>query len=158
MPILITYFSPTGTTKAMAERMAEAIGADLYEIVPKTPYTNADLNWKNPLARCNKEKFGKKDVPVAGRLPDFTKYDRIIIGFPIWYYGAPNIIRTFAEQLNWKDKQIGIFATSGGSEMGKTAWKLAPAFHGEGRIVGAKRFSSRTDTAVLKRWGETIWK
>ena len=85
--ILVAYFSASAAkvTEKVAERLAETIGADLFEIVPEVPYTAADLRWANPLARCNKEKFGKKDVPSVGKVENFAEYDLIILGFPIWY-------------------------------------------------------------------------
>ena len=95
MKTLVAYFSAQGTTAKVAKELAEKIGADVFEIVPEIPYTEADIKWTNPLSRCNKEKIGKKDVPVAGKIDTFDEYDTIYIGFPIWYYGAPNVINTF---------------------------------------------------------------
>ena len=95
--------------------------AEIFEIKPEVPYSSSDINWKNPLARCNKEKIGKKDVPLADKLESIDAYDTIYIGFPIWYYGAPNIIQTFVKDFDWAGKKIYLFATSGGSEMNKTA-------------------------------------
>ena len=85
MSTLITYFSAeAGTTAKVAKDLAAKLGANIFEIKPEKPYTNADLNWKNPLARCNREKLGKKDVPVAGRIDNLSDYDTVYIGFPIW--------------------------------------------------------------------------
>ena len=85
MATLVTFFSAEGTTAKVAKELAAAIGADIFEIRPEKPYTAADIRWTNPLARCNREKFGKKDVPVTGTVPDFAGYDTVLIGFPIWY-------------------------------------------------------------------------
>ena len=82
MDILVTYFSPTGTTKAIARELADQIKADYFEIQPEKPYTAADLNWKNPLARCNREKLGKKEVPVAGQVQGWEEYDTVYLGLP----------------------------------------------------------------------------
>ena len=95
MKSLVAYFSAGGVTAGVARDLADAVGADLFEIKPVKPSTAADIKWTNPLARCNKEKIGKKDVPIADRVADMDAYDMLYIGFPIWYYGAPNIIATF---------------------------------------------------------------
>ena len=85
MKTLVIYFSAEkGKTRAIAEELAKKIGADLFEIKPVEPYTDADLKWTNPLARCNKEKFGKKSVPIEGRVDNFDEYDMVYIGFPVW--------------------------------------------------------------------------
>ena len=126
MKTLVAYFSAQGTTAALAKALAEKVGADLFEIKPVTPYTAADIRWTNPLARCNREKIGKKDVPVAGTVADWESYDRVYLGFPIWYYGAPNVVNTFCQGYSWEGKQAVLFATSGGSDIGRTAEKLQP--------------------------------
>ena len=87
MKTLIAYFSVQGTTAKVAKGAAEHLGADLFEIKPEKPYTAADIKWVNPLARCNKEKIGKKDVPVVGQIENFGDYDLILIGFPKMEYG-----------------------------------------------------------------------
>ena len=128
--LLITYFSAGGTTAKVAKDLAEGIGADLFAIQPQTPYSAADIKWTNPLARCNREKIGKKDVPVAGAVADWESYDLVYLGFPIWYYGAPNVVNTFCKGYNWEGKQAVLFATSGGSDIGRTAEKLQPYMPG----------------------------
>ena len=130
MKTLVAYFSAQGTTAALAKALAEKVGADLFEIRPVTPYTAADIRWTNPLARCNREKIGKKDVPVAGAVADWESYDLVYLGFPIWYYGAPNVVNTFCKGYNWERKQAVLFATSGGSDIGRTAEKLQPYMPG----------------------------
>ena len=154
MKTLVTYFSASGITAEAARALAKATGADLFEIVPEKPYSEADINWKNPLARCNKEKFGKKDVPVTGSIEDFNQYDVVFIGFPIWYGTAPNVVNTFAKGYDWKGKKIGIFATSGGSGIGKTAAKLQPFVEGA-EIVDAQ-VNLPLDAGSLKEWAEKI--
>ena len=94
------------------------------------PYTAADIRWTNPVARCNREKIGKKDVPVAGTVANWESYDLVYLGFPIWYYGAPNVINTFCKGYDWQGKQAVLFATSGGSDIGRTAEKLQPYMPG----------------------------
>ena len=105
--ILIAYFSVEGTTAAVAKGAAEKAGADLFEIKPLHPYTAADIRYTNPLARCNKEKLGKKSVPVLGKVDGFPDYDVVFVGFPIWYVSAPNVVNTFCKET--------FCETSGGS-------------------------------------------
>ncbi|MBR3305387.1 MAG: NAD(P)H-dependent oxidoreductase [Christensenellaceae bacterium] len=124
MKILVTYFSAEGTTRKVAEELARMIGADLFEIEPEKIYTQADINWRNPVSRCNLEKFGKKDVPVKGKIEGFDQYDTVLIGFPIWYGAAPNVVNTFCKGYDWTGKTVYAFATSGGGGIGKTAEKL----------------------------------
>ena len=137
MKTLIAYFSAEGTTAKVAKDLAERLGADLFEIRPEQIYTKADIRWTNPLARCNKEFFGKKDVPVTGAVDGFADYDTVYIGFPIWYGCAPNVVNTFCKAYNWSGKKVRIFATSGGSGIGKTAEKLQPYVKGA-EILDAK--------------------
>ncbi len=140
MKILTAYFSAEGTTAALARELAGQTGSDLFEIRPVQPYTAADIRWTNPLARCNREKAGGKDVPFVGTVENWDAYDMVFLGFPIWYYGAPNIINTFCRSFDWSGKKLAIFATSGGSDIGKTAQKLKPYLKGDPEIVEAKVF------------------
>ena len=150
MKSLVAYFSASGVTAKVAKAVAYAVEADLFEIRPEKPYSSADLNWMNPMARCNREKFGKKDVPVAGTVERMDAYDTIYLGFPIWYGCAPNVINTFLKGYNLSKKKIALFATSGGSGMGKTAEKLQPYLSGA-FVVDAKLFQSSSDAAAWVR-------
>lgn len=152
MKTLITYFSAQGTTAGVAKGAAEHLGADLFEIKPEKPYTTADIKWANPLARCNKEKIGKKDVQVVGQIENFEDYDLILIGFPIWYGCAPNVVNTFCKGYDWTGKKVAAFATSGGSGIGKTADKLKPYVAGA-VSVDAKLVHSDME---LKDWIEQL--
>ena len=136
--------------------MAEAIEGELFEIVPETPYTAADVNWKNPLSRCNKEKVGKKDVPIKNKAEDMDSFDTLFIGFPIWYWAAPNIINTFVKQYDLSGKKIVLFATSGGSDIGKTADKLKPYLSEGAEIIGAKVLNGNQSMDSLKKWAESL--
>lgn len=137
MKTLITYFSAQGTTKRIAEAVAKECGVDAFEITPVEPYTEADIKYTNPLSRCNKEKFGKKDVPVAGKIENFDEYDTILIGFPIWYGAAPNVVNTFCKGYDFTGKKVIAFATSGGSPIGKTAEKLSEYVKGASEVTAA---------------------
>ena len=142
MKAVVAYFSVEGKTERYAKALAEAIRAELFTIVPETPYTAADIKWTNPLARCNREKLGKKDVPIRGSIDRWEDYDTVFLGFPIWYYAAPNVINTFCKSYDWTGKKLFLFATSGGSNIGKTADKLRPYLKGAPEIVGADVYQS----------------
>ena len=124
MKALVAYFSAeSGRTANVAKSLAAAIGADLFEIKPEKPYTSSDLNYMNPLARCNREHIAKKQVSVSGKVENFAEYDTVLIGFPIWYGCAPNVVNTFCKEYDFTGKKVAAFATSGGSGIGKTAEK-----------------------------------
>ena len=147
MKSIVIYFSAeAGKTRKIAKSLAEQAKSSLFEIVPEKPYTEADLRWTNPLARCNREKIGKKDVLIAGRVEEWESYDTIYLGFPIWYSGAPNVINSFCKEYDWTGKKVCIFATSGGSGLGKTAEKLIPFMRGA-EIADARRVSSIEELA-----------
>ena len=150
------FFSAQGTTAKVAKNLARQAGIEAFEITPSEPYSDADIKWTNPLARCNKEKIGKKDVPFECALKDISEYDTVFIGFPIWYYGAPNIISTFVKAFDWTGKRIALFATSGGSDIGKTAAKLEPSLGGKGEIVASKLFKPSVTKEDLKEWAESV--
>ena len=116
MKTLVAYFSAeSGRTAGVAKCLASAIGADLFEIKPEKPYSASDLNYMNPLARCNREHIAKKIVPVSGKIQEFEQYDMVLIGFPIWYGCAPNVVNTFCKDYDFSGKKVAAFATSGGS-------------------------------------------
>ena len=145
MSTLVTYFSAeAGRTKKVAEDLAKKLGADLFEITPEKPYTAADLRYMNPMARCNREKFGNKDVPVVGKVEGFDGYDTVYLGFPIWYGCAPNVVNTFCKGYDWTGKSVHAFATSGGSGIGRTADKLMPYVR-DAAFVDAQLVSSAAD-------------
>ena len=125
---LVAYFSASGTTKRIAEMVAEAAGADLYEIEPTVPYTKADLNWMDKTSRSSvemKDKTSRPEIkPTDAKVAD---YDGILIGFPIWWYVAPTIVNTFLEAYDFSGKKIVLFATSGGSGFGNTVKELQPS-------------------------------
>ena len=155
MKALVAYFSAeSGRTAAVAKTLASAIGADLFEIKPEKPYTASDLNYMNPLARCNREHIAKKSVPVVGKVGDFEQYDTVLIGFPIWYGCAPNVVNTFCKEYDFTGKKVAAFATSGGSGIGKTAERLKP--YVSGADVAAAKLVNGTDATSLKRWAESL--
>lgn len=142
---LVAYFSASGVTKKTAEMLAEAAGADLYEITPKVAYTKADLDWMNKKSRSSVEMSDKTIRPeIEDKDAHVENYDEIIVGFPIWWYVAPTIINTFLEKYDFSGKKIVLFATSGGSGFGNTVKELEPSAPGaeivEGKVLnGAGR-------------------
>lgn len=116
MKTLVMYFFETGTTKMRAQAIASAIGADLYEIKAKAPYTSQDRNWHDDSSRCNREQYDERSRPeFAGEVPDISGYDCILVGHPTWWGIPPRVVQTVLEQLDLSDKILGSFATSGGS-------------------------------------------
>ncbi len=152
---LVAYFSASGVTKRAAEIVAEAAGADLYEITPKVRYTDADLNWMDKKSRSSVEMSDKKIRPeiITGDI-DVAPYDEILIGFPIWWYVAPTIINTFLESYDFSGKKIVLFATSGGSGFGNTVRELQPSAP-NAQIVEGKLLNGATKQSVSK-WVETF--
>ena len=116
---LVAYFSAEGTTRAKAQLLAEAEGADIYEIKPQSPYTQEDINWRKPLSRCNKEWLKKAKPALADTAANIADYDEILLAFPFWYFTAPLIIRSFLDAYDFSGKKIKVFATSGGSDFKK---------------------------------------
>lgn len=153
---LVAYFSASGTTAKAAKVLAGAVEADLYEIKPAVPYTSADLNWTDQQSRSSVEMKDKRsrpaladgDAPVAG-------HDVIFLGFPIWWYVAPTIINTFLERYDFTGKTIVLFATSGGSGLGKSSEGLKDSAPGA-RILEGRMLNGRLDPMELKAWAEGL--
>lgn len=151
---LVAYFSASGVTAKLAHTLADAIGADLFEIQPEVPYTNADLDWTNKSSRSSVEMNDKAFRPaITGKVEHMEQYDRIFVGFPIWWYVAPTIINTFLEQYDLTEKKVIPFATSGSSGMGNTNAELKASCQGADLAEG-KRFGGNTAAAELKAWAE----
>lgn len=151
---LVAYFSASGVTAKLAKTLSETIGADLYEIQPAIPYTSADLDWTNKKSRSSIEMEDKSFRPaIMGKAENMAQYDRIFVGFPIWWYVAPTIINTFLEQYDLTGKKVIPFATSGMSGMGNTNAELRDSCKGADLREG-KRFSTKTKASELKSWAE----
>lgn len=152
MKTLVAYFSASGTTKMVANRLAGAIGADLFEIEPKIPYSNQDLDWTNKNSRSSLEMNDRSSRPeVAKKVSNMEQYDKIFVGFPIWWYVAPTIVNSFLEQYDLSGKTIVPFATSGGSGMGETNKHLEPSCKGA-VLKDGKRFATYVSEEGLKAW------
>ena len=153
---LVVFFSASGTTKKVAEMIAEEAKADLFEIEPKVPYTKADLDWMNKKSRSSVEMSDKKYRPeIMKKELDMSSYDEILLGFPIWWYVAPTIINTFLESYDFSGKTIVPFATSGGSGMGNTNEKLAPSCPGAILMKG-KMLNGLLSQEELKAWVKSL--
>lgn len=151
---LVAYFSASGVTAKLAKNLAEAIDADLHEIQPQIPYSQMDLNWNDPKSRSSVEMNDKSFRPaVANQVEDMAQYERIFVGFPIWWYVAPTIINTFLEQYDLTGKKIIPFATSGSSGMGQTNAGLRDSCPGA-ELAEGRRFASQTPQAELKAWAD----
>lgn len=153
---LVAFFSASGVTKRAAEKLADAISADLYEIKPAVPYTNADLNWQDKRSRSSIEMNDPSSrLELADKNVDIEAYDRIFLGFPIWWYTAPTIIRSFLESYDFTGKIIVLFATSGGSGLGKTAKDLSASCPGA-VIADGRLLNGNITESMLKQWSETF--
>ena len=146
---LVAYFSASGKTAILANDLAKAAGADLYEICPAVPYTSADLNWQNKQSRSSIEMSDHSSRPaLADTNADIAAYDTIYIGFPVWWYIAPTIINTFLESYDFSGKKIILFATSGGSGFGKAVQNLQPSAP-DAEIIEGKVNPSAKDIEAL---------
>ena len=153
---LVAYFSATGTTAKVAETLADSVGADIYEIEPEVPYTEADLNWRDANARSSIEMNDPLSRPaIAGKRDNMDDYDTIYVGFPIWWYVAPTIINTFLESYDMTGKTIIPFATSGSSGMGKTNEKLLRSCLGANLLEG-KVFKVTASESELNAWASKL--
>ena len=154
---LVAYFSASGVTRGVAKELAEVIGADLYEIKPETPYTEADLNWQNEKSRSSIEMKDKSSRPaVADKNANIAAYDVVFVGFPIWWYVAPTIINTFLESYDFAEKTIVPFATSGSSGIGETVANLKGSVAVSATIADGKILNGRQTKESLKAWVDNL--
>lgn len=149
---LVAYFSASGVTEKVAKKMAEGIGADLFEIVPEKRYTDADLDWRNKNSRSTIEMHDLSFRPaISSKIDDMGQYDVVFIGYPIWWYREPTIIDTFVESYDLSGKMIVPFATSGGSDMSGSEDNIAKSAKGA-KVVKGRRFSASADKKELSDW------
>ena len=149
---LVAYFSASGVTAKVAENLSEAIGADIFEIKPATPYTKADLDWRDTQSRSSVEMSDSMSRPkIAAWRDNMSEYDTIFIGFPIWWYIAPKIVNTFLESYDFTGKTIVPFATSGGSGMGNTNEALRLSTMGA-KLLQGKVFRADATAEDFEAW------
>lgn len=153
MKKLVAYFSASGVTKAVAQKLAQAANTDLFEIVPQQIYTNADLNWRDKHSRSSVEMNDRACRPAIAAAPDVSGYDVIFVGFPVWWYREPSIIDTFLESADFTGKTVVPFCTSGGSGLGDAA-KNMQALSPGAKVYDGKRFSASASADELKKWAE----
>ena len=150
--ILVAYFSATGTTKKVAEKIAELTGADIYEIEPANPYSDADLNWNDRNSRSTKEMNDPNVRPEIGSADiSLDQYKTIYLGYPIWWGDAPRIMATFVEKYNFDGKKVIPFCTSGGSGIGRSGSNLG-TLAGGGNFVTGERLNSSADTNNIQNF------
>ena len=153
---LVAYFSASGVTAKIAERLADTIDADIFEIQPAVPYTEADLDWRNKESRSSIEMNDLTFRPrVSGQRDNMEEYDIIFVGFPIWWYIAPTIINTFLETYDFSGKTVIPFATSGGSGMGNTNENLSASCP-NARILQGKVFKSDATASDFAAWVDSL--
>jgi len=150
--VLVAFFSATGTTKGVAEKIAAITGGDLYEIVPAEPYTDADLNYNNSSSRSTKEQNDKSARPEIGSEDiSLEGYATVYLGFPIWWGEEPRILDTFVEKYSFDGVRVIPFCTSGGSGTGRSGPNME-ALAGSGIWLEGKRFGGNVSEADLRAW------
>lgn len=154
--VLVAYFSASGVTAKVAESLAKAAGADLFEIEPKQPYTSEDLNWNNKQSRSTIEMNDRSCRPaIHSVVTDMEQYDFIFVGFPVWWYREPSIIDTFMEAYDFGGKTVIPFCTSGGSSIGDSAENMQ-ALAPKAKVINGKRFSATVSMQELKAWADEV--
>lgn len=154
---LVAYFSASGVTAKVAELLADAAGADVYQIEPAVEYTQADLNWMDKTSRSSVEMNNKKLRPaMVDTDAKIEDYDTIFLGFPIWWYVAPTIINTFLEKYDFSGKKIILFATSGGSGFGKTVEELEVSVSSDAQIIEGKLLNGAQTLESVSAWVRSL--
>ncbi len=150
--ILISYFSASGVTKGVANKIAEYTGGDLFEIEPVNKYTDEDLNWNNNNSRSSVEMNNPLSRPeIKNKVSNLSDYDTVLIGFPVWWDLAPRIINTFVEENNLENKKIFCFVTSGGSNV-NNSFNILKNTYGNLNFVSAKRFETTVSENDVTNW------
>lgn len=153
---LVVYFSATGNTQAVAQTIADTLGAEIYQIVPEQPYTDEDLNWNVADSRVNVEHEDPSFRPaIAGGVPDLSGYDTIFIGYPLWWREAPNIVWNFVESADLSGKTVIPFCTSMSDDIGSSGDTLA-AMAPEATWLAGARFGESLDEASVVAWVEGL--
>ena len=151
--ILVAYFSATGNTEAVAQIIADQLEADLFEIVPAQPYTDADLNYGDNDCRANQEQNEPEARPeIAAAVDNMEDYDVVLLGFPIWWGQEPRILDTFVESYDLSDKMVAAFCTSGGSGIGTAESNLQELCGAQVNWAGSQRFSQGADESAVADW------
>ena len=149
--ILVSYFSASGVTRNVAEKVANALGGDLFEIVPTEKYTNEDLDWTNKESRSSVEMRENIKPKITKNVENLNDYDTICLGFPIWWYKEPTIIDEFLDQNDMSSKKIYVFVTSGSSSIDST-YKSLKTNYPNLNFVSGKRFTGNELQEEIKAW------
>ena len=153
---LVAYFSASGVTKRVAENLAKAAGADLFEIVPEQLYTDADLNWNNSKSRSSVEMNDRSARPaISSKVENLAQYSHVFVGFPVWWYREPSIIDTFMENYDWDGITVIPFCTSGGSGLGDAGKNMQELAKGA-KVVPGRRFSGSVSANDLRTWADSV--
>ena len=150
---MVLYFSATGTTKTVAEKVANAINGDLFEIQPKEKYTEEDLDWTNKQSRSSIEMNENIMPEIVNKVSNLDNYDKVVLAFPIWWYKEPTIIDKFLEENDMKGKKIYVFVTSGSSSIDSTYNSLQNNFP-DLNFISGKRFTGTESEEDYKSWLE----
>lgn len=151
--VLVAYFSATGTTKKLAEYAADAMGADLYEIVPEEPYADDDLNYSDRNTRATVEQNDKNVRPaISGSVENMDQYEIVFLAFPIWWGGEPRIMDTFVETYDFSGKTVVPFCTSGGSGFGSSGRNLQGLSTGDATWLDGARLNSSSSREDMVDW------
>lgn len=154
--VLVAYFSATGTTEGVAEHIANGLNADIYEIIPEEPYTDADLNYNDNNSRSTIEMNDPASRPaISGSVENMEQYDIVFIGFPIWWGEAPRIVSTFVESYDFSGKTVVPFCTSGGSGVGSSATNLEQLTSGATWMEG-RRLSGSDSQETVMEWVNSL--
>ena len=149
--VLVSYFSASGTTKKVAEKVATAVGGDLFEIEPKERYTEEDLNWMNKQSRSSVEMNENIKPEIANKVSNLNEYDKVIIAFPVWWYKEPTIIDKFLDENDMSGKEIYVFVTSGGSSV-DASYKSLQNNYSSLNFVSGKKFTGSESEEEYRNW------
>ena len=154
--VLVAYFSATNTTEGIAEHIANGLNAELYEIVPEEPYTDADLNYNDDDSRTTIEMNDPDARPaISGAVENMEQYSIVFIGYPIWWGDAPRIVSTFMENYDFSGKTIIPFCTSGGNGLGSSAENLEQLTNGASWLSGT-RFNGDDSQETVMEWIDSL--
>ena len=149
---IVCYFSASGITKGVAEKIAKVIEGDLFEIEPTEKYTDADLDWTNKKSRSSVEMADENSRPgVKNKVEDIDSYNKVVLGFPVWWYKEPTIVDTFIEENNLENKEIYVFVTSGSSSVDGSLESLRNRYKNL-NFVDGKRFSRNINSNEVLNW------
>lgn len=150
---LVLYFSKTGNTERIAKIIGKIENADIFEIKEKDEYTKKDLNWHDPESRVTKEMGDMDAKPEVGEfLESIDQYDKIFLGFPIWWYSVPKVVLTFLEKYDFSNKKFIVFATSSMSDLGEAMFAIEKAIDYKSEVLGSDIFDGRSDEEEIRNW------